>query len=125
MEELINVYLTGHENLIACFKLANTINQGYWGYKIHTNEHGKQTMYLYWCKDEGAKDANWFPYKMNAEEIADFVWGWLKRAEYGEEPDTDGSVGKGFHFKSKMWCLVENETYVCAIVTPMWFVYGK
>jgi hypothetical protein len=65
---------------------------------------------------------------MTVDEISNFVWGWLKRVDYGDEPDTDGSTGKGFYFRARDFgnsmkgC---DEYAVGVIVSPEWFIYGK
>ena len=71
----------------------------------------------------------WFPYEMDGTEITNFVWGWLKKYDMGEEPTcSDGSYGKGFHFRAKDFgnCMDGcDESNVAVIVSPEWFYYGK
>lgn len=130
MENKLDIYLTGQDNLHKCFDLATNIHQKYIGYKVVNDNKGLR-MFIYWCNPDDMmtkSEANWFPYEMDAKEISDFVWGWLKRADYGEEPDTDGGTGKGFHFRAlDFGDLMDgcNEYAVGVIVTPVWFVYGK
>ncbi len=130
MEDKLDIYLTGQENLFKCFDLATNIHQKYIGYKVVNNKKGLR-MYIYWCNPDNMmakSEANWFPYEMDSKEISNFVWGWLKRADYGDEPDTDGGTGKGFHFVARDFGdLLDgcDEYAVGVIVTPVWFVYGK
>lgn len=130
MEEKIDIWLEGKENLRKCFDLATNIHTKWCGYKIVNDEYGTR-MFVYWCQPTGfdrKNDVNWLPYEMNVEEITNFIWGWLERVDYGEVPDTDGSTGKGFHFRSKDFGdLMEgcDEYAVGVIVSPEWFVYGK
>lgn len=130
-EDYLDIYLTGQENLFKCFDLATNIHKKYSGYKVvNDNKHGLR-MFVYWTKPSSCPDtsnASWFPYEMEPNEISDFVWGWLKRADYGDEPDTDGGTGKGFHFVARDFGdLLDgcDEYAVGVIVTPVWFVYGK
>lgn len=130
MENKLDIWLTGADNLKKCFDLATNIHQRFNGYKVVNDEYG-QRMFIYWCNPDGFMtkcNANWFPYEMDSKEISDFVWGWLKHADYGEEPDTDGSTGKGFHFRARDFGdLMEgcDEYAVAVIVSPEWFIYGK
>lgn len=128
MEEKIDIWLEGKENLQKCFNLAENLHTNYCGYRVVNDKYGKR-MFIYWCRPStGPIGPDWFPYDMNAEEITNFVWGWLSRVDYGEAPDTDGSTGKGFHFRSKDFGdLMEgcDEYAVGVIVSPEWFVYGK
>ena len=134
MDEELQAYFSGEKNLKKCFDLASDIHHSYKGYRLVEDKTHGPRMFLYWCKPDNPKDdANWFPYEMNTDEITSFVWGWLKRVDYGEEPDTDGSTGKGFSFWAKDFCdcLYDGGKPVCdeysvgVIVKPVWFVYGK
>ena len=129
MEDKLDIYLTGEENLRKCFDLATNLHRSYCGYKVVNDKKYGQRMFIYWCKPStGPIGPNWFPYEMNVDEITSFVWGWLSRVDYGKEPCTDGSTGKGFRFRAKGFgdCMEGCDEYsVGVIVSPEWFVYGK
>lgn len=132
MEELIDIRLTDFNLLKTCFELANDmLNSGYEGYKIVNDEFGTR-MFLYWHKPtyngKTMEGTNWFPYKMDVDEITLFVLGWLKRVDFGNEPDTDGSAVKSFHFQAKEFWGFDgycNDDCVGVIVSPDWIIYGK
>ncbi len=126
MEEQLNIWLTGYENFCKCFELTNNLFSGFEGWKIVDNK-----MVLYWHYDKEWSDVSPFPCRFNSKQIADFVWPWLSNADYGEEPDTDGSTRKGFHFEARTWWPESkfgsdhHRDYAFVVITPIWFVYGK
>ena len=134
MEELIDVRLAKFESLKTCFELTKNLwHCGYEGYKIVNDKFGTR-MFLYWNRpdyDTKTEGANWFPYTMDVDEITSFVLGWLKRVDYvdyGDEPDTDGSTAKAFHFQAKDYWGSEgycDDYCVGVIVSPEWIVYDK
>lgn len=75
--------------------------------------------------------ANSFPYDMTLEQAAEFAWGWLQNTQPNcKEPDTDGSVAKGWSLVSSDLCYKPKDSYCyedyCFIkITPIWIVYGK
>lgn len=83
---------------------------------VTKNTDGSNSLQLLWT-DKG--EALPFPLE-GANEIAEFVTQWLeKRAEYsGDEPDTDGSVNKGFRIDVSSF-------YDVLRVTPAYIIYGK
>lgn len=50
---------------------------------------------------------------------------WLDHADYGPEPRTDGSTGKGFRLFNERWEKVNNDHTILCAVTTHWVVYGK
>lgn len=66
------------------------------------------------------------PYPLTAEAAIDFLWAWLQTAEYGQEPDHDGSNGQGFLVTTgDFWGRVEGCDYAFVGVYPRWQMYGK
>lgn len=119
MNNELDIRLTGNSNLISAMQLTANIFKKVEAYKVEKN-----TMILYW--NAKGKDIQKLPYPMTPEQAAQFVWGWLENANPdGHEPDTDGSVGKGWELKSRSWTLWEDETYSYITIKPVWFVYGK
>lgn len=75
---------------------------------------------LYWGDDADAT-ALLTPLK-DAHDIADLIDNWLKNsAQYGREPQTDGSLRKGYHITTSQaaW------SYRFCMIAPKWIVYGK
>lgn len=72
-------------------------------------------------------DALAFPVK-GAEALANLAWEWLTAVvDYGQEPDLDGSVSKGFRVRSRVrtdkYCAASHR--VLFAVEPVWALLGK
>jgi hypothetical protein len=67
------------------------------------------------------KDAVPLPAKMEKDALIGLILGWLADAEYGEEPDHDGSNHKGYTIKTTGW----EDSYATFRVEPTWIEYGK
>lgn len=68
-------------------------------------------------------DATRFPTGLRHEQLTPIVSAWLADRSNWEGvhcPDTDGSVGRGFHIRAS-----ENSGYVIFRVRPHYTVYGK
>lgn len=66
-----------------------------------------------------------FPFKMDAEGCADWAYRWLENAEYGPEPDHDGSNSKGFKVYNDSWSRVDSYYGSLVAVKPEWCWHGK
>lgn len=68
-----------------------------------------------------------FPFKMKrVEDLLPFVTGWLKETDYGNEPDHDGSNGKGWRVYNHNWGQVIGcGSYSFVAIEPAWAMYGK
>jgi hypothetical protein len=71
------------------------------------------------------KDAVKLPFKLDPAGAADFAFRWLAEAEYGREPDHDGSNGKGWRLYNEGWGHVDGQWEAIIAVTPVWACYGK
>lgn len=84
---------------------------------------------LYWAtdsiSDSGLNKSHPLPYPMAVEEAINFVWGWLKSAPYGEEPDHDGSNKKGWRVYNESWGHAGGSHYGFVAIQPEWLMYGK
>lgn len=74
-------------------------------------------------KEDGDKTT--LPFKLDADGASDFARRWLEEADYGREPDHDGSNGKGWRIYNEGWGHVDNDHYGVIAVTPVWAMYGK
>jgi len=54
-----------------------------------------------------------------------FVEAWLQTADYGPEPDTDGSAEKSCRVYNERWSRIGNNDYAFVAIEPAWMVYGK
>ena len=77
---------------------------------------------LYWSE---SPNATALPYPMTQKQAADFALGWLEHADYGREPDHDGSNGKGWRLYCEDWGFVDGDHYAFAAIQPVWAMYGK
>lgn len=84
-------------------------------------------MVLLWHEDSiaGVK-ASLLPYPLNVDGAVDFLWRYLESADFGKQPDHDGSNGKGFIVSTgDFWGHVEGSHYAFIGVYPDWQMYGK
>ena len=67
-----------------------------------------------------------FPTKLDAEGICFVAKNWLKNdAEYGPQPDHDGSNKEGFVIYNEEWGHVDGQYEAFLAVAPNWSMYGK
>lgn len=84
-------------------------------------------MILYWTEPSETINKGYvpLPYRMSAEEVSHLAYGWLLRQDYGEEPDHDGSNGRGFAVYNESWEQVAHEWQAMCAVSPQWAWYPK
>lgn len=86
---------------------------------------GKGLIFL-WSLSENRNGAVHLPFKMDARRAADFARGWLEdAANYGTQPDHDGSNGKGWRVYNEEWGHVDGLWGAIVAVEPIWAMYGK
>jgi hypothetical protein len=83
---------------------------------------GTPTLILLWHNEDGAMA---LPYKMDLDESINFVKGWLRNADIGEEPDHDGDNKAGWRVFTKDWGHVFGHRYAICALQPAWAMYGK
>lgn len=85
----------------------------------------KPRLSLFWSD---TKDALPLPYPLDtADKATDFVWNWLQSAEYGQQPDHDGSnTADGFIFSNAHITGPYGRTFtaICS-VSPEWSEHHK
>lgn len=103
---------------------AETEMSGRYDIKVetHPDEKPLPTLILLWNAEA---DAMPLPYPLDLEGAINFAKGWLKNAEYGEEPDHDGSNGKGWRIFNNNWGHVMQLHYGIVGIRPNWAWYGK
>lgn len=77
---------------------------------------------LFWHPPTGGP-AQPLPYPMNGLAATPFVWNWLFSGEYPPDPDTDGSVKKGFAVSTEV--TVDGRFYAICSIKREWAIYGK
>lgn len=80
------------------------------------------TLILSWFAD---KADNKMPYKMPLSETVDLVWGWLEAGPWPDQPDHDGSNGKGWFAFTDFWGHVGEDHYAVIGFQRCWALYGK
>ena len=84
------------------------------------------TLMLFWTLPKpNIHGACQLPHEMTCDEATEFAWGWLQHADYGEEPDHDGSNGKGFRVFNEAWGHVNNRYEIFCAIQSLWAMYGK
>lgn len=66
-----------------------------------------------------------FPAPISSDEAAVMASNWLKTADYGEGPDTDGDAKKGFIVLDESGARLYDNAHVIIYVAPRWTIYGK
>ena len=89
----------------------------------HPDTITRPTLVLYWHSSDEAVTP--LPYDMKVDQAIEFAWGWLLQANYPEEPDIDGSAGKGFRLYNEDWGHVLGNPYAFLGIQPEWALYGK
>jgi hypothetical protein len=83
---------------------------------------GTPTLILLWHEE---KNALALAYPHTLPQAVEFTRGWLGNVDYGEEPDHDGSNGKGWRVFTEGWGRVLSHNYTIVGVQPNWAMYGK
>lgn len=80
---------------------------------------------FYWTAPPSDPNYVSFPFKMDASGSADFVSRWLEEADYGPEPDIDGSVRPGWRVHDESNSGLFGDYRVIFSASPKRIVYGK
>jgi len=97
------------------------------GYSVGEVDYGggkglKRRLVLYW---NDSAQATKLPFPMTMEQAADFAAGWLEHADYGREPNHEGSNSKGWRLYCESWRMVGSDWCAFAAVEPAWALHGK
>lgn len=85
---------------------------------------GKERLILFWYHSD--RQDTQLPYEMEFDAYVNFAWGWLQQADFGEEPDHDGSNGKGFRVYNEDWGFIQEGSHGSFVaIEPAWAMYGK
>lgn len=88
------------------------------GYSVTDNKR----LVFHWSESDRATK---LPFPMTLAQAADFAIGWLEHADYGNEPDHDGSKGKGWRIYNEAWGHVDGDWSAFVAIEPAWAMYGK
>lgn len=70
-------------------------------------------------------DAHPLPAPLDDEGATVLVRRWLDAADYGNEPDIDGSAEKGWRVFNESWGHVHSYRSAICGIRPAWALYGK
>lgn len=86
---------------------------------------GTPTLILLWSHEQ-APGVMPLAFKMTPAHAIPFVKGWLENAaDPGQQPDHDGSNGRGFYVFTEGWGHVAGMHYAIVGVQATWAMYGK
>lgn len=94
-----------------------------WGYKS-TSER----LTFAWNINAMGRDRGFVPFvtPITWEQAVQIVKDWCSQvADYGQEPDCDGSVSKSWRIYCDYWGHIDHNPYTFAAVEPYWAEYGK
>lgn len=83
---------------------------------------GNRKLVFYWSDSDRAHK---LPFPMTLAQAADFAIGWLEHADYGDEPDHDGSNSKGWRIYCEGWGHVGDAWQAFVAIEPVWAMHGK
>lgn len=83
---------------------------------------GRRLIFMW---SDGVEDAVALPFKLDAVGACDFARRWLAEADYGKQPDHDGSNSKGWRVYNEAWGHVEDVRRAIVAVAPAWAMHGK
>lgn len=89
--------------------------------------HPEKGLVLLWTNrlSLAGSEVRQLPYPMKADAVRDFVWHWLQETDYGQEPDHDGSNGRGWRIYNEAWGHVAEDSAAFVAIQPVWAMYGK
>ncbi len=110
----------------------NPFSVSHWGefgiknhddYEGHLDNDPDGHVTLFLGTEHYKEPGNKLPFTYDFNETLVFLKGWLKRADAGEVPDTDGSVNRGWRlfnqYPPKTGC------YPVLALQAVWVIYGK
>jgi hypothetical protein len=100
-----------------------------------TSDRSKEPTVSHWMEEDGrliflwsgTDGGNAFVVPHTREMLVPLILSWLTKQDYGEEPDMDGSVSKGWRLKAAPFLLPSHKArfYMQFMVTPEWMEYHK
>lgn len=111
----IDVTSQGERHLAAVFDIVAK-------YKIIGYSVEDGVLIFYWSEHPAMTK---LPFTLDAKGAVDFVTRWLAEQDYGDEPDHDGSNGKGWRAYNEAWGHVKNRWQALVAIHPVWAMYGK
>lgn len=87
----------------------------------------QKAMVLLWHEDSvRCVKASQLPFPLTCDAAIDLLWSFLQTVDFEDQPNHDGSNGKGFIVTTgDFWGHVEGSHYAFLGVYPDWQMYGK
>ena len=86
----------------------------------------RKALVLMWGEEnKSGAECHRFLTPLDAAGAYEVVSRWLADMDFGDEPDHDGSNGKGFRIYCDFWGHFEGLRYAIAGIVPAWAMYGK
>jgi zinc transporter ZupT len=117
----INIISEGQDHLTAALKL------GFRDYKATFYAVSPDAKRLtYFWSDPSGHICHSLPFKFTHADAASFTHRWLQEsASYSNEPDIDGSCGKGWRVFTDSLGHVDGIWQSIVAIEPVWAMYGK
>lgn len=95
--------------------------------KPHLDNSGKprRIVFFSYASSSLSDDLVRLPFHLDAKGAADFARRWLAEADYGKEPDHDGSNKRGWRVYNEACGQVDDNHGAIIAVAPVWATYGK
>lgn len=77
---------------------------------------------FYWVPSSASHP---LPTPMQTYKLEGMITAWLAAADYGPEPDLDGSVSKGWRVYNEVWGSVGGDHMAFLAIEPVWLEYHK
>lgn len=123
----VDVSSEGSLHLDLAIKLAMQYHVGH-ERKEPTVSHWQEKdgkLFFFWHASGGGQE---FMVPHTREMLVPLILAWLAKQDYGEEPDHDGSNGRGWRLKSHFSLFPDDHrgrSYIQFMITPEWLEYHK
>lgn len=112
---------------ITCAPLEKCLDIAFQGAPGHKATHWRddddpQRLVLAWHDDRGFTP---LPAALDVEGVRPFIEAWLRGADYGPEPDQDGTNRKSWRVYNESCGHVGGSSYAFVAIEPCWAMYGK
>lgn len=121
------VHINGHIEDTTALSLAVGLVMGLSpGGKAHAVKLSDNEITFYWHEDSSLRGLRLLPIPLTAVGVIHTIREWMKQAKFPQEPDHDGSNGKGWELTSgDFWGHVDGSHYSIFKLSTTWMMYGK
>lgn len=119
--------ITDNRNLTEWLTLCMGQHRRAEGWSAHNDDKGQRIIF-YWHPPFSPSEQDEYtplPVPVDASNVSSLVQAWLDKADYGKQPDHDGSNSRGFRIYNEAWGFVDNKRNAIFAVQPVWAMHGK